>query len=99
MTRFPRADGTKFPTRPLLMVGLWKRRSHYAQQQFLNYSAYTLEVSDADDPKRNELAADSELRAARLLVRSTGFGPKGATKRMGTMIQRVDLNLTSARCS
>ncbi|MBD0326243.1 MAG: hypothetical protein ICV68_07425 [Pyrinomonadaceae bacterium] len=30
----------------------------------------------------------------RLLIRSIGFGPKGATKRMEMMIQRVDLNFT-----
>ncbi|HYO91150.1 MAG TPA: hypothetical protein VEQ40_05920, partial [Pyrinomonadaceae bacterium] len=61
---------------------------------FLNYTAYTLEVSDADDPNGVALAADPNYIPRRLLVRSTGFGPKGASKRIETMIQRVDLNFT-----
>ena len=61
---------------------------------FLNYTAYTLEVSDADDPNGTTLAADPAYIPRRLLVRSTGFGPKGATKRMEMMIQRVDLDFT-----
>lgn len=60
---------------------------------FLNYTAYTLEVSDADDPNGVALA-DAAYVPRRLLVRSTGFGPKGATKRMEMMLQRVDLNFT-----
>ncbi|HEX8491627.1 MAG TPA: hypothetical protein VF658_02185 [Pyrinomonadaceae bacterium] len=60
---------------------------------FLNYTAYTLDVSDADDPNGVALA-DATYIPRRLLVRSTGFGPKGATKRMEMMIQRVDLNFT-----
>ena len=58
---------------------------------FLSYCAYTLEISNADDPTGAALA-DAAYIPTRLLVRSTGFGPKGATKRMEMMVQRVDLN-------
>jgi hypothetical protein len=61
---------------------------------WLNYSAYSLEVSDADDPNGALLAADPNYVPRRLIVRSTGFGPKGATKRMEMMVTRVDLNFT-----
>lgn len=60
---------------------------------FLNYTAYTIEVSDADDPNGAALANATYI-PRRLLVRSTGFGPKGATKRMEMMLQRVDLDFT-----
>lgn len=61
---------------------------------WLNYSAYSVEVSDADDPNGVQLAADPNYVPRRLLIRSTGFGPKGATKRMEMMVSRIDLDFT-----
>ena len=61
---------------------------------WLNYSAYSLEISDADDPNGVRLAGDPNYVPTRLVVRSTGFGPKGARKNMEMMVTRVDLNFT-----
>jgi hypothetical protein len=62
---------------------------------FLSYCAFQLEVSDADDPNGTTLTADPNYIPRRLIVRSTGYGPKGAIKRMEAMVQRVDLDFTA----
>jgi hypothetical protein len=90
-----RADGTKFPTRLSSWLAYGNDGRITLSNGFLNYCAFTLEVTDADDPNGTSLAADPNYVPSRLLVRSTGFGPKGATKRMEMMVQRVNLNFTA----
>lgn len=89
-----RADGTKFPTRLSSWLTYGNDGRFTLNNNFLNYCAFTLEVSDADDPNGTNLANNPNYVPTRLLIRSIGFGPKGATKRMEMMIQRVDLNFT-----
>ncbi len=89
-----RADGTKFPTRLSSWLAYGNDGRFTLNNNFLNYCAFTLEVTDADDPNGTNLANNPNYVPTRLLVRSTGFGPKGATKRMEMMVQRVDLNFT-----
>ena len=51
--------------------------------------AYSVEVSDPDDFNGVRLAAEPTYVPTRLLVRSTGFGPRGSVKRMEMVVQRV----------
>src|SRR6185503_19368982 len=52
-------------------------------------------LSDPDDPNRVKLAADPTYIPTRLLVQANGFGPRGATKRMEMVIQKVLFNFRS----
>lgn len=51
--------------------------------------AYSIEVTDPDDFNGARLAAEPTYVPTRLLVRSTGFGPRGSVKRMEMVVQRV----------
>lgn len=90
-----RADGTKFPTRLSSWLTYGADGRVTLNTSFQNYCAYTLEVSDADDPTGTALTSSATYVPRRLLVRSTGFGPKGAQKRMEMMVQRMDLDFTA----
>ena len=59
-----------------------------------NFS-YNVTVSDPDDPNGVKLAADPTYVPTRLLVQANGFGPRGATKRMEMVIQKVLFNFRS----
>jgi hypothetical protein len=85
---------TTRPTRLASWLAYDNNGRFILNNNFLNYCAFTLQISDADDPNGVRLGADPNYVPTRLLVRSIGFGPKGATKRMEMMIQRVDLNFT-----
>jgi len=58
-----------------------------------NFS-YSLVVSDPDDPNGTIRAANAAYRPSRVLVQSTGYGPKGSTKRMEMVVQKVSFNFT-----
>lgn len=88
-----RADGTKFPTRLSSWLTYGNDNRITLNNNFQNYCAFTLEITDADDPTGAALA-DAAYIPRRLLIRSIGFGSKGATKRMETMVQRIDLDFT-----
>jgi hypothetical protein len=85
---------TTRPTRLASWLAYDNNNRFILNNNFLNYCAFTLQISDADDPNGVRLDGDPNYVPTRLLVRSIGFGPKGATKRMEMMIQRVDLNFT-----
>lgn len=51
--------------------------------------AYAVQVLDPDDLNATRLAAEPTYIPTRLLVRSTGFGPRGSVKRMEMVVQRV----------
>jgi len=51
--------------------------------------AYSIEITDPDDFDGTRLAAEPTYVPTRLLVRSTGFGPRGSVKRMEMVVQRV----------
>lgn len=57
-----------------------------------NYS-YRVTVSDPDDPNGVQLAADAAYRPRRLLVQSFGFGPRGSTKQMEMVVERVQFDI------
>ncbi|MBV8859622.1 MAG: pilus assembly PilX N-terminal domain-containing protein [Acidobacteria bacterium] len=52
-----------------------------------NNVSFALSITDPDDPTRVQLTANPNYNPARLLVTSTGYGPKGATKRMQMIIR------------
>lgn len=56
-------------------------------------SAFSLAVSDPDDPTRSRLAADPLYKPRRLLVESTGYGPRGARKTLAMMIAAYALDI------
>jgi hypothetical protein len=58
-----------------------------------NFS-YSVVVSDPDDPNGTIRAANAAYRPSRVLVQSTGYGPKGSTKRMEMVVQKVEFNFT-----
>lgn len=58
-----------------------------------NFS-YSLVLSDPDDPNGTIRAANAAYRPSRVLVQSTGYGPKGSTKRMEMVVQKVEFNFT-----
>lgn len=51
--------------------------------------AYSVEITDPDDFNGVRLAAEPTYVPTRLLVQSTGFGPRGSVKRMEMVVQRV----------
>jgi hypothetical protein len=58
-----------------------------------NFS-YSLVVSDPDDPNGTIRAANATYKPSRVLVQSTGYGPKGSTKKMEMVVQKVAFNFT-----
>lgn len=53
-----------------------------------NYS-YSVVVMDPDDPNGTLREANSNYRPSRIQVQSTGYGPKGAIKRMEMIVQKT----------
>lgn len=53
-----------------------------------NYS-YSVTVTDPDDPNGALRAANATYRPKRIQVQSTGYGPKGAVKRMEMIVQKT----------
>lgn len=51
--------------------------------------AYAVTLVDPDDFNGTRLASDATYIPSRILVRSTGFGPRGSVKRMEMVVQRV----------
>ncbi|MGI8919744.1 MAG: hypothetical protein ACR2H6_14215 [Pyrinomonadaceae bacterium] len=51
--------------------------------------AYAVQLLDPDDFAGTRLASEPAYIPTRLLVRSTGFGPRGSIKRMEMVVQRV----------
>ena len=51
--------------------------------------AYSVTLADPDDFSGTRLASEPTYIPTRLLVRSTGFGPRGSVKRMEMVVQRV----------
>ena len=56
-----------------------------------NNVSFSLQISDPDDPDRTKLA-NAAYQPRRLLIQSTGFGPRGATKRMEMLVQKVSFD-------
>ena len=54
-----------------------------------NYS-YSVVVMDPDDPNGTKRTANSNYRPSRIQVQSTGYGPKGAVKRMEMIVQKTN---------
>jgi len=54
-----------------------------------NYS-YSVTVMDPDDPNGTTRDADNTYRPQRIRVQSTGYGPKGAIKRMEVIVQKTN---------
>lgn len=54
-----------------------------------NYS-YSVTVTDPDDPNGALRAANATYRPKRIQVQSTGYGPKGAVKRMEMIVQKTN---------
>jgi hypothetical protein len=53
-----------------------------------NYS-YSVVVTDPDDPTGSTRKTDNTYRPWRIQVQSTGYGPKGAVKRMEMIVQKT----------
>ncbi len=51
--------------------------------------AYSVILTDPDDPRREKLTADASYVPRRIAVQATGYGPRGAVKRMEMIIQKV----------
>ncbi|OLE55553.1 MAG: hypothetical protein AUG51_02425 [Acidobacteria bacterium 13_1_20CM_3_53_8] len=56
-------------------------------------SAYSLSVSDPDDATRSKLASDPLYKPRRLLIESTGYGPRGARKTLAMYIAAYALDI------
>lgn len=54
----------------------------------VNFS-YSVALTDPDDPGGAQLAADPAYKPTRLLVQSFGYGPRGSTKQMEMVVERV----------
>jgi hypothetical protein len=52
-----------------------------------NNTFFQLSISDPDDPNRTSLLASATYVPTRLLITSTGYGPKGSLKRMQLMVR------------
>lgn len=55
--------------------------------------SYSVTVMDPDDPNGTIRSADATYRPRRLVVRSTGFGPRGAVKQMEMVVQKTEFEL------
>ncbi|HLA09070.1 MAG TPA: pilus assembly PilX N-terminal domain-containing protein [Pyrinomonadaceae bacterium] len=53
-----------------------------------NY-AYSVTVNDPDDPNGILRTSDGTYRPSRLVVQSTGYGPRGSIKRMEMVVERT----------
>jgi hypothetical protein len=58
-----------------------------------NY-AYSLQLTDPDDPTGAIRAADVNYRPDRVLIQSTGYGPRGAIKRMEMVVSKALFNFS-----
>lgn len=58
-----------------------------------NY-AYSLQLSDPDDPTGAIRTADPNYRPDRVLIQSTGYGPRGAVKRMEMVVSKALFNFS-----
>lgn len=56
-----------------------------------NYS-YSVVVMDPDDPNGALRSADASYRPNRIQVQSTGYGPKGAVKKMEMVVQKTQFD-------
>ena len=56
-----------------------------------NY-AYSVVVMDPDDPSGAQRLADATYRPKRIQVQSTGYGPRGSSKRMEMVVQKVSFD-------
>ena len=54
--------------------------------------AYSVVLTDPDDPNGTIRAGDASYVPSRVLVQSTGFGPRGARKGMEMVVQRVQFD-------
>lgn len=57
--------------------------------------AYRVELRDPDDENGVRLAADATYVPTRVRVRSFGFGPRGSTKQMEMVVERVQFDVTA----
>jgi hypothetical protein len=55
--------------------------------------AYSIEITDPDDPTGAN-RTNVNYQPSRLLVVSTGYGPRGATKRLEMMVNRLNFEFT-----
>jgi hypothetical protein len=51
--------------------------------------AYSVVLTDPDDPNGTIRAASASYRPKRVLVQSTGYGPKGSVKRMEMVVEKT----------
>ncbi|HET9527896.1 MAG TPA: pilus assembly PilX N-terminal domain-containing protein [Pyrinomonadaceae bacterium] len=51
--------------------------------------SYSVTVVDPDDPDGTKRTADATYKPTRIQVQSTGYGPKGAVKRMEMVVQKT----------
>jgi hypothetical protein len=58
----------------------------------VNFS-YSVALTDPDDPGGTQLAADPAYKPTRLLVQSFGYGPRGSTKQMEMVVERVLIDI------
>ena len=63
-----------------------------------NY-AYSVTVVDPDDYDGAKRNADPAYRPKRIQVQSTGYGPKGAVKRMEMIVRKTSSSLIPMPCS
>ena len=56
--------------------------------------AFRIVVTDPDDPFGLIRNADATYRPSRLVIQSTGFGPRGATKRMEMVVQKIQFDFS-----
>jgi hypothetical protein len=60
-----------------------------------NY-AYSVVVTDPDDPNGTTRNADATYRPSRIQVQSTGYGPNGSVKRMEMIVQKTSFDFEPA---
>lgn len=58
-----------------------------------NFS-YGVVLTDPDDPNGTIRAGDATYKPSRIVVQSTGYGPRGAVKRMEMVVQRTEFNFS-----
>jgi hypothetical protein len=58
--------------------------------------SYSLTVTDPDDPSGTIRATNANYRPDRLVIQSTGFGPRGTIKRMEMVISKSIFNFSPA---
>jgi hypothetical protein len=60
-----------------------------------NNTSFQLSISDPDDPTRASLLASATYTPTRLLITSTGYGPKGSIKKMQMLVNRSYFDFTA----